>query len=90
VYLFLHLGVLSLLAQGPEAWDQFLELAHSPIYLLLDVILIFGILFHGLNGIRVALVGMGIGVRQQRALFLGLMAVGLLLLVISAWLVFTV
>lgn len=90
VYLFLHLGVLSLLAQGSEGWDNFLELAHSPIYLIFDVILIFGILFHGLNGIRVALVGMGVGVRSQRTLFWILMAVGIVLLVVSAWLVFTI
>lgn len=90
VYLILHLAVLSLLARGPEAWDQFLELAHSPLYLMLDVILIFGILFHGLNGIRVALVGMGVGVRSHRTLFWALSALGLVLLAISAWLVFTI
>ena len=90
VYLFLHLAVLSRLARGPEAWEEFLELAHSPFYLALDVILIFGILFHGLNGIRVALVGMGIGVRSHRTLFWALSALGLVLLVISAWLVFTI
>lgn len=90
VYLILHLAVLSLLARGPEAWDQFLELAHSPLYLLLDVVLIFGILFHGLNGIRVALVGMGVGVRSHRTLFWALSALGLILLLLSAWLVFTV
>lgn len=90
VYLFLHLGVLSLLAQGPAGWDNFLELAHSPFYLLLDLILIFGILFHGLNGIRVALVGMGVGVRSQRALFWILMIIGLALLLVSAWLIFTI
>ncbi len=90
VYLILHLVVLSRLAQGPEAWDEFLALARSPFYLVLDVILIFGILFHGLNGIRVALVGMGVGVRSHRTLFWALSALGLILLVISAWLVFTI
>lgn len=89
LYLFIHLVVLSLLAQGPDAWDSFLELAHHPLYLLLDIVLIFGILFHGLNGIRVALVGMGIGVRVQRTMFWVLMAIGVVLLVVSAWLVFT-
>lgn len=90
VYLFLHLGVLSLLAQGPEAWDSFLALAHNPFYLILDIVLIFGIIFHGLNGIRVGLVGMGIGARSQRTLFWILMAIGLVLLLVSAWLVFTI
>ncbi|MFW5940443.1 MAG: hypothetical protein ACOCXI_01490 [Chloroflexota bacterium] len=90
LYLFIHLAVLSLLARGEESWDAFLELARSPLYLTLDVILIFGILFHGLNGLRVALVGMGVGARQHRTLFWILSAIGLVLLLISAWLVFTI
>lgn len=90
LYLFIHLAVLSLLAQGETQWDAFLQVARSPFYLFLDVVLIFGLLFHGLNGIRVALVGMGIGARQHRVLFWVLSAVGLALLVASAWLVFTI
>jgi succinate dehydrogenase / fumarate reductase cytochrome b subunit len=90
VYLFLHLAVLSLLAQGESSWDEFVALAKSPLYLTLDVVLIFGILFHGLNGIRVALVGMGVGARNQRQLFWGVVAIGLILLLLSAWIVFTI
>ncbi|MCA9937236.1 MAG: succinate dehydrogenase, cytochrome b556 subunit [Anaerolineales bacterium] len=89
LYLFLHLAVLSTLLQGEAGWDRFLQLARSPLFLLLDVVLIFGILFHGLNGIRVALVGMGVGARSHRALFVTLMIIGFILLVISAWKVFT-
>ncbi|GAB4467426.1 MAG: succinate dehydrogenase subunit C [Anaerolineae bacterium] len=89
LYLVLHLIVLSLLLQGEAGWDQFVEFARSPLILLLDVVLIFGILFHGLNGIRVALVGMGIGVKAQRPMLWGLTALSVVLLVVSAWLVFT-
>ena len=89
-YLFLHLAVLSTLLQGEAGWDRFLALARSPLLLTLDVILIFGILFHGLNGIRVALVGMGVGARHHRALFWVLMAIGFVLLAYSAWKVFTI
>lgn len=90
VYLFLHLIVLSLLAQGESSWDEFVALAKSPFFLTLDVVLIFGILFHGLNGIRVALVGMGVGARNQRQIFWGVVAVGFILLLLSAWMVFTI
>lgn len=90
LYLLLHLGVLSLLALGETQWDAFIALARSPLFLALDVILIFGILYHGLNGIRVALVGMGFAVRWQKALFWWLMALGALLLAASGWLVFTI
>jgi len=90
LYLLLHLGVLTLLALGEAQWDAFIALASSPLFLALDVVLIFGILYHGLNGIRVALVGMGIAVGWQKTLFWGLMALGALLLALSVWLVFTI
>ncbi len=40
--------------------------------------------------VRVALVGMGVGVRNHRRLFWGLMVLGGVLLVVSAWKVFTI
>jgi len=88
-YLFLHLIVLSKLLRGEAGWDSFIRLARSPLFLSMDVVLIFGILFHGLNGIRIALVGMGIGVRSQRALLWGAIIVGATLLVIAGILVFS-
>src|SRR5512140_2933928 len=60
LYLFLHLAILSQLAVGPAAWDNFVAMAKSPMFLLLDVVLIIGILAHGLNGIRLSLIGFGI------------------------------
>ncbi|CAG0931438.1 succinate dehydrogenase / fumarate reductase, cytochrome b subunit [Thermoflexales bacterium] len=73
LYLFLHLVILSQLAVGPAAWDNFVALAKSPAVLLLDVVLIIGILAHGLNGIRLTLIGFGLGVpRQKLMLWIGL------------------
>lgn len=90
LYLVLHLAVLYLLTQGESRWDMFVPIVKSPWFLALDVVLIFGILFHGLNGLRVALVGLGVGARRHRTMFWILSIVGLVLLVISAWLVFTI
>ena len=84
LYLVIHLVVLSLLARGEAGWDDFIALAKTPFFLFLDVVLIFGILVHGLNGIRVALVGMGVGVRTQKTTFRVLMAIGAVLLIVSA------
>ena len=69
VYLYLHLGVLSLLSRGPGSWDAFVSLTRSPYFLTLDVILLAGILIHGLNGLRVTLTGLDVGVKAQKALF---------------------
>jgi succinate dehydrogenase / fumarate reductase cytochrome b subunit len=75
-YLYLHLGVLSLLLAGPASWDGFLHLATTPVFLGLDVVLIAGIVIHGLNGLRVALIGTGLVPDRHKALFYTLMALG--------------
>ena len=55
----------------------------SPYFLTLDVVLLAGILIHGLNGLRVALTGFDIGVKAQKALFGTLMLVALVALMLQ-------
>jgi succinate dehydrogenase cytochrome b subunit len=80
IYLYLHLVVLSMLSGGPSSWDSFVALARTPLFLTLDVILLAGMLIHGLNGLRVTLTGFGVAVRAQKGLFVGLMIVALVAL----------
>jgi succinate dehydrogenase / fumarate reductase cytochrome b subunit len=89
LYLFIHLGVISVLTGGPAAWDPFIEIVKAPWFLMLDVVLLTGLLIHGLNGVRVTLNGFGIGVRAQKPMFLALMAVAAVAAVIGTWLIFT-
>lgn len=84
-YLYLHLGVLSMLLIGRSAWNDFIELATNTVFLGLDVLLLFGILFHGLNGVRVALVGTGIVPDKQKALFWAFTVIGTLTLAFGAF-----
>jgi succinate dehydrogenase / fumarate reductase, cytochrome b subunit len=88
IYLYLHLGVLSLLTRGQSSWDSFVSLARSPFYLALDVILLAGVLLHGLNGLRIAVTGFGIGVRAQKTLFIGLTIVSAIALGVAALKIF--
>jgi len=74
VYLYLHLAVLSMLLRGESAWSGFLRLATNWLFLSLDVLLIFGILYHGLNGIR----------DWQKALWWALGVIGTITLAFSA------
>ena len=90
LYLFIHLVILTTLLQGEEAWNDFVSLAKSPLFLAFDVVLIFGLLFHGLNGIRVGMVGTGIGVKNQRVLFWIFSALTLILLLVAGSLVFLI
>jgi succinate dehydrogenase / fumarate reductase cytochrome b subunit len=88
VYLYLHLVILSGLLRGPGGWDAFVSLARSPWFLTLDVVLLAGILIHGLNGIRIALMGLNIGVRVQKSLFGVLMLVAAVALFSAALKIF--
>lgn len=83
-YLYLHLAVLSMLLGGEGAWHSFLRLATTPVFLGLDVLLLFGLLFHGLNGLRVALIGTGLAANRHRALFWSFMIGGAILLIGAA------
>lgn len=75
LYLFLHLVMLGNLARGPEAYAAFLELAHTPVIKVGEMLVIAASLIHGLNGIRIALTSFGIATRHQRPLFAGLMLI---------------
>jgi len=88
VYLYLHLIVLSTLARGATGWDAFVALARSPWFLMLDVILLAGLLIHGLNGLRVALVGFGFGVNTHKTMFVALMTAAAVALIVGAVLIF--
>ncbi len=89
VYLYLHLVVLSLLAQGAAGWDAFIALAKTPLFLALDVILLVGLLIHGLNGLRVTLNALNIGVAAQKQLFVVVIALVILLGLTGAVRIFT-
>lgn len=84
LYLYLHLVILSQLARGPEAWDAFVALATSPAILAFDVVLLAGLLVHGLNGVRVTLVGLGLVVNRQKAMWIALMVMAAIVLLTGA------
>lgn len=89
VYLYLHLAVLSLLAGGASAWDPFIIIARSPWFLMLDAVLLAGLLIHSLNGLRVALVGFGVGVSIQKTMFVGFMVIAAVAFGAGVLLIFT-
>lgn len=68
-YLFMHLMVLGRLAQGPEAYEEFLALTKSPFIKLGELLVIGAVIYHGLNGLRVVLTSFGLGVRRQVQMF---------------------
>jgi succinate dehydrogenase / fumarate reductase cytochrome b subunit len=78
LYLYLHLVILSTLARGEGAWNDFVALASSPVVLAFDVVLLAGLLLHGLNGLRVTLMGFGLVTGHRNAMFVALVLVAAL------------
>ena len=90
IYLYVHLGVISMLAFKPEAYDQFLVIARSPLGLTFDVVLILLILYHGLNGLRIIYATLAGKIEQHRWQFWTVLVVSLVLTVISAVIIFSI
>lgn len=82
LYLFLHLTVLSLLAQGPNGYNGFLALTENPIIKFGEWAVVAAVFLHGLNGIRIILTSFGVGVTRQRQLFYGFMILAVLIILV--------
>jgi succinate dehydrogenase / fumarate reductase cytochrome b subunit len=82
LYLFLHLGVLGLLAQGPGAYDDFLRLTENPLIKLGEWAVVVAAILHGLNGLRIVLTSFGVGVTRQKQLFYGFMVIAVFVILV--------
>jgi succinate dehydrogenase / fumarate reductase cytochrome b subunit len=68
-YLGLHLTVLHKLAQGAQAYNDFIAFSQSSLIKVGEVVLIAAVVFHGLNGLRLILHAFSVGLMQQKRLF---------------------
>lgn len=85
LYLVLHLIVLSQLLDGANGWDRLLGLFGSRPFLIGDTLLIAAVVFHGLNGLRVAALTFGLGTRHTTALIVLVLAVTTILTALAGW-----
>jgi len=76
-YLFLHLLALGQLASGPQAYDGFIALVKNPVFLVGEYLVVVGGILHGLNGLRIVITSLGVGVPNQKQLFYALMLLAL-------------
>ena len=68
-YLFLHILVISTVQAGQDAFDSVLIVLQKPFFVVLDLFLIAAVVYHALNGVRVLLFDLGIGLKRQAGLF---------------------
>ena len=53
LFLSLHVVDIFLLAFGPEVFNELLVIYHHPVARVMEVFLLFAVLFHALNGLRI-------------------------------------
>jgi succinate dehydrogenase / fumarate reductase cytochrome b subunit len=89
LYLFLHLVVLSTLAQGPQAYDSFLNLIKNPVYTFGELLVVIAGIYHGLNGIRIGWTTFARGAPIQKQIFYVVAVVALIFIIFFAIRMFT-
>lgn len=82
VYLLLHIGTLSFILQGPDAFDRVMEVFENPVVQFLELLLIWIVFWHTLNGFRLILLHFVPGM-NQRPLIIGETVLTLIVIVAS-------
>lgn len=87
VYALAHLVVISTATIGSngEHFDDLMEFFHKPYLVALEAVLMAVAFFHVLNGFRIILFDLGIGIRVQKQIFIALMVIGAVLYSIAIW-----
>lgn len=88
VYLFVHIWALSSLKNGMAAFQHEMELFTTPPFKVLEWALGLAVMYHALNGIRIALVDLADGARYHKKLLTAVYIVGVLLVVMMGVLIF--
>ena len=87
VYALAHLVVISFATIGTDGKDfnDLMDFFSKPYILAFEVVLMAVAFFHVLNGFRIILFDLGIGVRVQKQIFIALMVVGAVLFSVAVW-----
>lgn len=82
-YVFLHLSFISTasMAEGGADFDALMEMTSQPLFVAMDFLLVIVVIYHAMNGMRVVLFDLGIGIRRQKLVFWITMAISAVLIV---------
>ena len=83
-FLFVHVLDTALVRVSPQMYDEVIAIYKTPIVALMEMGLVFCVLFHALNGVRVILVDFwSDGPRYQKQMLWGIIGLLVVLLVPS-------
>jgi len=84
-YVFMHLSFITQASLSHEKFDSLMEIVEKPLFVLLDFVLVCAVIYHAMNGLRVVLFDMGIGIRRQKLIFWIMMAISVAIIVAGFW-----
>ena len=84
-YVFMHLSFLSTASMGSEDFDSLMEVTSQPLFVAMDFLLIVVVIYHAMNGARVVMFDLGLGIRHQKLVFWICMAIAAVLIVGGVW-----
>jgi len=84
-YIFMHLAFITTasLSEGGADFDKLMETTSQPLFVAMDFLLVIVVIYHAVNGFRVVLFDLGIGIRRQKLVFWVCMAVAAILVVVG-------
>jgi succinate dehydrogenase / fumarate reductase cytochrome b subunit len=87
VYVFLHLSFLTTasLSEGGADFDKLMATTSQPLFVAMDFMLVIIVIFHAMNGFRIMLFDLGVGIRRQKLVFWICMAISAVLIVGGLW-----
>ncbi len=85
VYVFLHLSFLTTASLGEGDFDSLMATTSEPLFVAMDFMLVIVVIYHAMNGARVVLFDLGMGIRRQKLVFWITMAVAGVLTVGGLW-----
>lgn len=82
-YVFLHLSFISTasLGDGEASFDSLMATTSQPLFVFMDFLLVIVVIYHAMNGLRVVLFDLGLGIRRQKIVFWITMAVAAVLII---------
>ena len=86
-YLGAHIIVIS--TGHFDKLDALMKAFDNPLMVLLDLALVVAVLYHALNGVRIILMDLGIGIRRHKIMFWSAMAVVVVCFAVFAYVAFT-
>ena len=88
VYVFMHLTFLSTASTSATGFADLMKTTAQPAFVFMDFLLVCAVIYHAMNGARVVLFDMGIGIRKQKLVFWIMMAIAAVIVAAAFFVLF--